>query len=63
VRKKKGISVLLNDEIVLMSYKNSLENSALLMVKYQQKKKTINRVALDKMMVFRTMHMHLFFRT
>jgi hypothetical protein len=72
VRKMKGVSVRLNDEIDLMSYKSCLESSAPVMginrgfmmiesnplkhirrmVKYEQKKKAINELALDKMIVF-----------
>jgi hypothetical protein len=72
VRKMKGVSVRLNDDIDLMSYKSCLQSSAPVMginrrfmmiesnplkhtrqmVKYEQKKKAINGLALDKMIVF-----------
>jgi hypothetical protein len=72
VRKMKGVSVRLNDDIDLMSYKSWLESSVPViginrgfmmiesnsskhirwMVKYEQKKKVINGLALDKMIVF-----------
>jgi hypothetical protein len=72
VRKMKGVSVRLNYDINLMSYKSCLESSAPVMginrgfmmielnqfshsrrmVKYQQRKKAVNGLALDKMIVF-----------
>jgi hypothetical protein len=72
VRKMKVVSVRLNDDIDLMSYKSCLESSAPVMginrgfmmiesnplkhirrmVKYEEKKKAINGLALDKMIVF-----------
>jgi hypothetical protein len=64
VRNMKGVLVWLNDDINLMSYKSRLESSVVVMiesnqfshsrriVKYQQKKKAINGLALDKMIIF-----------
>jgi hypothetical protein len=67
-----GVSVRLNGDIYLMSYKSCLENLAVVvgisrgfmmiksnpliharwMEKYQQRKKAINGLTLDKMIVF-----------
>jgi hypothetical protein len=72
VRKMKGVSERLNDDINLMSYKSCSESSVPViginrgfmmiesnpflhsrrMVKYKQRKKAVNGLALDKMIVF-----------